>query len=571
MPDIFIECRRCGKTQPFTGPLAACPVCGGTWLDARYAFVTHGRQNSAAAAQWPAILAQRGATLWRYRELLPLCHEHHIVSLGEGWTPLIRAYNLGLMLGHEHIYIKDERQGPTGSFKDRQAAIAVSVMKEAGITEAVVASTGNVAIAYSAYCARAGIKLWVFVTSSVPGEKMREMALYGSEVIKVAGTYDEAKQVAARFAASKNLFIDRGIKAVAAKEAMKTVAFEVAEQLGCVRAGADPSQPHGDRYPWQAPDWYLQAVSGGMGPVGVIKGFEELKAMGLVDRVPKLGCLQASGCAPMALSFQKGLAEAEAVLNPMTDITTLATGDPGEAYSVLRQLIQAYGGTMAAVPDGEAFQALHVLAKMDGISVEPATAVAFAGLFRLVREGIIRPDETIVVNCSGHTFPVEKHVIGDQYTRDMSPGPLSRQEGLLTALEELDNRVQRIAIIEDNPDASRLIRRILQAQGDFLIDEATNGVEGLALIRQTRPNLIILDLMMPELDGFGLVEALKAEPNLHHIPIIVITAKELSPIEKQRLDGKIKALLQKGSFMDSDLLSDIRRALPENQEIGGKY
>jgi threonine synthase len=442
-------------------------------------------------------------------------------------------------------------------------------MKEAGITEAVVSSTGNVAIAYSAYCARAGIKLWVFVTSSVPSEKMREVALYGSEVIKVAGTYDEAKHIAAKFAASKNLFLDKGIKAVAAKEAMKTLAFEVAEQLGSVAANCDPTIPHGNKHPWRAPDWYLQAVSGGMGPVGVMKGFAELQKWGLTSRMPKLACFQASGCAPMAHSFHKGLRQVENVLNPLTDITTLATGVPGEAYEVLVDLIMAHGGTMEAIPDADAFQTLHTVAKMDGISVEPATAVAFAGLIKLIRDGVIRPDETVVLNCSGHTFPVEKHIIGDQYTRDMAPvqGGIdtavpTREEGLLTALEELDNRVQRIAIVEDNPDAKRLIRRILQAQGDFLIDEAANGLDGLRLIRQTRPNLVILDLMMPGLDGFGLVEAMKTEPALQQIPIIVVTAKELSVIERQRLDGKIKALLQKGSFLDSELMSDIRQLLP---------
>ncbi len=168
--------------------------------------------------------------------MLPIRDDEHIVSLGEGWTPLIRAHNLGLMLGHDNIYIKDERQGPTGSFKDRQASIAISAMKEAGIKEAVVASTGNVAIAYSAYGARAGIKMWVFVTSSVPADKMREVALYGSEVIKVAGTYDQCKQVAADFAANKGIFLDRGIKGIAAKEAMKTMSYEIAEQLGNIAA-----------------------------------------------------------------------------------------------------------------------------------------------------------------------------------------------------------------------------------------------------------------------------------------------------------------------------------------------
>lgn len=572
MSDITIVCRACGAKFDYERPLPTCPTCHNHWLDAEYE-LTHPKQNGHLAQKghdWLRQLDKRGATLWRYRELLPIHHDENIITLGEGWTPLLRAHNLGLMLGNPNIYIKDERQGPTGSFKDRQAAIAISVMKEAGIKEAVVSSTGNVAIAYSAYSARAGIKMWVFVTSSVPADKMREVALYGSEVIKVAGTYDEAKRIAAEFATSKNLFLDRGVKGIAAKEAMKTLAFEVAEQLGSIQAGQSSAILNGSQHPWQTPDWYLQAVSGGLGPVGVMKGFAELKRLGLVKKLPKMGLFQTSGCAPMASSFHKGLAVAETVKEPRTDITTLATGAPGEAYEVLRELIGQYGGTIDAITDVEAFNALHLVAKMDGLSVEPATAVAFAGLFKLIREGKILPHETVVLNCSGHTFPVEKHIIGEHYSRDMTlpdtaeltRGNRSREEGLLTALEELDSRVQRIAIVEDNLDAARLIRRILQAQGDFLIDEAHDGQTGLRLIRETRPNLVILDLMMPELDGFGVVEAMKIDPVLKETPIIVITAKELTKDEKERLDGRIKALLQKGSFMDSDLLNDIQKALP---------
>ncbi len=572
MSNITIVCRACGAKFEFERPLPACPNCNNHWLDAEYA-LTHSQQNGHLAQKghdWLRQLDRRGATLWRYRELLPIHDDENIITLGEGWTPLLRAHNLGLMLGHPNIYIKDERQGPTGSFKDRQAAIAISVMKEAGIKEAVVSSTGNVAIAYSAYSARAGIKLWVFVTSSVPADKMREVALYGSEVIKVAGTYDEAKRIAAEFAASKNLFLDRGIKGIAAKEAMKTLAFEVAEQLGSIHAGQNSTILNGSHYPWRTPDWYLQAVSGGLGPVGVMKGFAELKRLGLVEKLPKMGLFQTSGCAPMATSFHKGLSVAENVKEPRTDITTLATSAPGEAYEVLRELLSQYGGTIDAITDVEAFNALHLVAKMDGLSVEPATAVTFAGLFKLIREGKILPHETVVLNCSGHTFPVEKHIIGEHYSRDMalpdtaelSRSNRSREEGLLTALEELDSRVQRITIVEDNLDAARLIRRILQAQGDFLIDEAHDGHAGLRLIQNTRPNLVILDLMMPELDGFAVVEAMKADPRLRDIPIIVITAKELTGDEKERLDGQIKALLQKGSFMDSDLLNDIQQALP---------
>jgi len=554
-----IRCRACQHETSYTQPYTSCPKCGQSWLDAVYDLPN-------VAAKWPQALARRGASLWRYQDLLPVRQSEHIVTLGEGWTPLIQAHNLGLLLGHDHIYIKDERQGPTGSFKDRQATVAISVMKEAGIKEVVVASTGNVAIAYAAFCARAGIKLWTFVTSSVPAEKMREVALYGAEVIKVAGTYDQCKQVANEFAATKGIYLDKGVRAISAKEAMKTLAFEIAEQLGAIKGGSDYTVPNPGYYPWKAPDWYLQSVSGGLGPVGVMKGFRELKAMGLIDKVPKLALFQVAGCAPMVNGFRKGSPVALDVDNPVTDITTLATGRPGEAYEVLRELILSHGGIMEAVTDAEAFRALHVLAKMDGLSVEPATGVTFAGLFNLIHQGVIGRDETVVVNCSGHTFPVEKHIVGEQYTRDMlleQPAAASgREEGLITALEELDPRVQRIAIIEDNADATRLIRRILQAQGEFLIEEANNGLEGLELIRRTRPNLVILDLMMPGLDGFGVVEAMKRDAALHEIPIIVITAKTLTPTEKRWLDSQVDGLWEKGSFMDVDLLSHIRKKLP---------
>jgi threonine synthase len=571
MRSFYIVCKHCQAKQSFEKPIASCPNCGEGWIDADYDYPYDGKTAVSTQSSWLNKLSERGTTIWRYREMLPLRDDEHIVSLGEGWTPFLRAHNLGLMLGHDNIYIKDERQGPTGSFKDRQASIAISAMKEAGIKEAVVASTGNVAIAYSAYGARAGIKMWVFVTSSVPADKMREVALYGSEVIKVAGTYDKCKQVAADFAANKGIFLDRGIKGIAAKEAMKTMSYEIAEQLGNIAAGVDPSVPNGHRHPWQAPDWYLQAVSGGLGPVGVMKGFQEMKDMGLINKLPKMACFQSAGCAPMANSFHKGLEVAENIDDPITDITTLATGVPGEAYIALRELLLQHGGTIDAIEDTEAFKAMQIAARMDGISVEPATAVAFAGLIKLIRDGMIQPHETVVLNCSGHTFPVEKHIVGEQYARDIfledeltEHDTYGRPEGLLTALEDIDDRVQRIAILEDNPDASRLIRRILQAQGEFLIDEANNGLDGLEMIKQDTPNLLILDLMMPGMDGFGVVKEMKKDPKLHEVPIIVITAKELSSFERAELDGKIKALLQKGSFLDSELLSDIKQALPES-------
>jgi threonine synthase len=564
---IWTECPTCHYREPMKRPLLACPECGGEWLDAGYDY-------ESLRDRWPDLIGARPFTMWRYWDLLPLQDPANILTIGEGGTPLLHAVNLGLMLGRRHIYIKDERQGPTGSFKDRQASLAISVMKEQGITEAVVASTGNVAISYSAYSAHAGIKLWAFLTSTVPADKMREVALYGTEVVKVTGTYDETKQVAADFAKRKGLHLDKGIKSFAAKESMKTVAFEIAEQLGWATYGEHSTPGTPSIYPpiwspprpiFRAPDWYFQAVSGGLGPVGVWKGFKELYDMGFIDRMPKLACIQAAGCAPMVNSFQKGLEVAEPVTNPRTLITTVATGHPGLAYSYLRKAILDHGGIFEAVGDDEAFRAMHVMAKMDGISMEPAAGLAFAGLFKLVSTGVVKPDDLVVVNCSGHTFPVEKHLLGDAWARNLDMSEAEQagvtEEGLLASLDRLDSRVQRIAIVEDDPDARRLLRRVLQARGEYQVFEAGGGREGIELVRRHRPDLVLLDLMMPEVDGFEVLEAIRADKDLVDTRIIVITAKTLSASERRRLSGQIELLLQKGSFLDDDLFDDILATL----------
>lgn len=553
---VMLECPACRYTTPYLQPLPACPQCGGEWLEARYPYA---ELRDTLADLWRS----RPFDMWRYRELLPLRVESNSITLGEGGTPLIHAPNLSLMMGCPHIYLKDERQGPTGSFKDRQASLAISVMKETGIGEVVVASTGNVAISYSAYCARAGIKLWAFMTSMVPAEKMREVALYGTQVVKVTGTYDQAKDMAAAFAQRKGLHLDRGIRSFAARESMKTVALELAEQLGARFGPAVPGAP----LPLRAPDWYIQAISGGLGPVGVWKGFEELRQMGLIDKLPRIACIQVEGCAPIVNSFHANLEKPEPVPIPQTRIITLATGYPGAAYAPLRKIVLESGGAMETVSDEEGFRAMHVMAKMDGISMEPAAAVAFAGLFKLIAQRLIKPEEIVVVNCSGHTFPVEADLLGGEWARSVEapaaaprPVPIIQQEGLMAALERLDDRIQSIAIVDDNPNAVRLLKRILQARGKYIIHEAYGGREGLAIIRSEHPDLVLLDLMMPEMDGFAVIEAMKADEKLRDIPIIVVSAlspQELTPAERKHLAGQVEVLLRKGSYTDLDLLQDI--------------
>lgn len=543
---IELECINCRTRIPLDKTVDGCPACGENILEARYDL---GKIN---VKEWMRAVKQRPEGVWRYAEVLPLYDLRNIVSLGEGGTPLIKSKALGSMLGLKNLYIKDERQGPTASFKDRQATVAISAMKEIGVDSVVVASTGNVAIAYAAFCARAGIKLWAFFPSLAPGDKMREAALYGAEVIKITGTYDQTKEIAARFAKRQGIFLDRGIKSVAAIEAMKTIAYEMAEQLGYV---------FNDGARWRSPDWFIQGVSGGMGPIGVAKGFREMLDFGVIDKMPALGLVQSSGCAPMVEAFERKQRIATPVETPETIIATLATGNPGRAYELLYDYVDEYGGHFVSASDEEAFNAIRVLARNDGISVEPATGVTFAGLFKMVREGVIKPDDVVVVNCSGHTLPVETRILGEHWQRSLdlsqrTNAPVMPQEGLVAALEQMEDHVRKIVVIEDNLDASRLIKRVLQARS-FEVHIANNGRQGLEIVRQVRPDLVITDLMMPDVDGFEVIDTLKADPDLQHIPVVVITAKELTARERARLNDQVNLLLRKGSSIDEEIIESL--------------
>ena len=536
-----VRCLACGHEMEPDPYITSCPECGGGWMDAVY-------DLAALPADWPALVKERPATLWRYRELLPFPADFRVFTLGEGWTPLTRAVGLERELKHDGIWIKDERQQPTGSFKDRQATFAVSALYDQGIAEVVMASTGNAATAYAAYTVRAGIKLWVFLSSSVPVEKMRELALYGVEVIKVSGTYDQAKQVAADFAARHQLPVERGAKAIPCKESMKTIAFEIVEQLG-----------------WRAPDWYLQAVSGGIGPLGVLKGFTDLYEAGIIARIPKIGVVQTAGCSPMVQAWEKNL-DAAIPVQPDSLITVLATGAPGMAYKILKRAADKYGGAMVSVSDGEAFRAMRWVARTEGLSMEPAASVAFAGLEKMLARGHIQAGECVVVNCSGHTFTAEKHALEDRYLLHLKT-PLSPaagaipKEGLTAALEQLDEQITSLVIIDDNPHDSRLIRRLLQSYKNYRVFQAYNGADGLALVRQRQPDLVLLDLTLPEMDGFTILSTLKSDERTKDIPVVIISAKSLTLQEEAYLHRYTDSVWQKGGFSTRELAQHLTEVL----------
>jgi len=541
----YLECNLCGNQQPYEAFVAAiCKKCDSQWLEAHYDYEAFKREILRG-------LPNRPSNMWRYQDVLPLGNPAALDLYPAGGTPLWLSQRFGPRLGHASVYIKDERYGPTSSFKDRQAAGAVAAMVENGIREAVIASTGNAAVAYAAACARAGIKLWVFMTSLVPQEKLREAALFGAEVIRVSGNYDQTKQIAAQFAQRRHLLLDRGASSVPAREAMKTIAYEIVEQLH-----------------WQAPDWYIQAVSGGLGPLGVYQGFKELFEMGLINKIPKLAVIQAEGCSPMVKAFKAGKDTATAII-PDTRIIILSTGDPGKSYTYLWNLTQQYGGVMESVTDLEAFSAMRSLAKSEGMAVEPATAVAFAGFQKMRTNGVIRDDEVVIVNCTGHTFPVEKHVLGDQWavdvhlSKDQSPAP---REGLQAALENLDEMTTSVLLIDDNPDDALLIRRLLEGHKAYRVYHARDGWEGLAQARQKLPDLIVTDLTMPGMDGFGLIEELKLDPRTKHIPVVVVSAKDVTADERKRLDGHIEAVYQKGSLQLRKFVDQVTQVIEENVE-----
>jgi threonine synthase len=395
---------------------------------------------------------------------------------------------------------------------------------------------------------------------------MREVAIYGTQVVKVTATYDQTKVIAAEFANQRGLYLERGSSTIPSLESMKTIAYEIVEQVTAI-VSPDMRPATRQPFPWQVPDWYFQSVSGGLGPLGVLKGFFELKKMGITDRVPAIANIQTEGCAPMVHAWKQGREVAEPIQSPRTHIATLATGDPGRTYTLLNQRMGASGGGLfELVSDEETFRTMHILAKLEGLSVEPAAAVAFAGLIKTARAGLIKPDDLVIVNCTGHTMPVEKMILGDGWSRNVVIPALTMtetpQEGLLAALNQVSaKRYPRIRIVDDTADARTLIRRILQTQGEYTFFEAEDGKSAIDIARSELPDLIILDLMMPEVNGFSVLDALKSDPQTATIPVIVVTAKELTGEEMNTLQHQTHSLMQKGEFMDDELLDEVRALL----------
>jgi threonine synthase len=374
MTKVILQCRECKKEYEPTFKYI-CDDCFGP-LDVKYDFPSVTRET----------FANREHTYWRYYEMLPILDKSNIVSIHAGMTPLIKAEKLGKELGLNKLYIKNDSVNPTFSFKDRPAGIAVSKAKEFGLSAVGCASTGNLASATAAHAAKGGFPCYVFAPSDIEHAKIAQALSYGAKYIAVDGTYDDCNRIAARIGDSKGIGIVNINMRSYYVEGSKTLAFEVAEQLG-----------------WQVPDQLIIPVGSGAMLNAICKGFEELQTTSLLADVSDMHMVAAQphGCAPIVDAFKKKSNEVIPVENPDTVAKSLAIGDPGDGRYVLKRL-QQYNGLAEESNNKEILDAILLLAKTEGIFTEPAGGVAVAVLKKLVEDGKIDKNDNTICYVTGN-------------------------------------------------------------------------------------------------------------------------------------------------------------------------
>lgn len=552
----IIECLDCGYSTPFFATSVFCPRCGSFWREALYDY-------QSIALSLPLQLPGRPFDIWRYRELLPVRDPNPEISLGSGGSPLIHAYNLGAMIGCQNLFIKDERQGPTRSFKSRQAAVTIGSILEAGVNEMVVGSTGNLALAYAAIAARTGIHLWVFLSSRVSIPKIREIQLYGARTVKVCGSFDQVREVAREFARQRNLFLDQAAQTIPSIEAMKTISFETAEQLTAMMGPPLPKD-HKDLVAYRAPDWFIEPVSLGTGPLGVLKGFSELHLMKLINRSPAMALFQPEGCSPMVRAWKQGLDLADPISDSRTMIETLTASDPGRVYSLLlEKMDQETGGLFDSVTDAETIQAQRLLAHTEGIFCEQASAVAFAGLLKLAQAGSFKENDVIVTACTGQTSQDEIGARNHHLAMGSLEGEIldtDLEDGLISALMSIHpSGFQKVIISQPDPSFSQFLHLALSLQGHFNLIDAPYTPDLVSIIQQEKPDLVIIGLGGPEMTGFTIIDKLGTLPEMQDILVILTLADRLTDEEKRHLDQYLEFRLRSDVMVDKMMIDEIQK------------
>ena len=367
-----LECARCGKQFETGKVYNVCP-CGSPLL-VRY------RLSREAGNNLLNSLPLRAPDLWRYREVLPVTQDSSIVSLGEGFTSLLHTERLGARLGLANLYLKNEAMNPTGSFKDRGMAVAVSMARELGITRIAAPSAGNAAGALAAYAAKAGMKATVFMPSDTPLANRLECSLSGAEVVLIDGSIKDCGRALRERTPAEGFFDVSTLREPYRVEGKKTMAYEVYEQLG-----------------WRLPDAMIYPAGGGTGLIGMWKAFDEMAELGWVDeRRPRMFAVQSTGCAPMVRAFVRHSEEAEEWRDPVTIASGLRVPSAIGDFLILRALYQSHGAALA-VEDATMLEAVRELAETEGLITSPEGGATLAALKRLVADGILTGAETIVL------------------------------------------------------------------------------------------------------------------------------------------------------------------------------
>ena len=372
-----LECAACGLSHEARRLHNLCTRCGKPLL-VRYDL------KRAAASLTKESLAARAPDLWRYREVLPVEHDENIVNLGEGFTPLVHASRLGAQLGLSQLYIKDEGQNPTQSFKARGMAAAVSMAKELGATKLAVPSAGNAAGALAAYAARAGLEAFIFMPNDTPRANVIECEQTGAHVTLMNGLITDCGAEVARRTEAEGWFDVSTLKEPYRIEGKKTMGYELAEQ-----------------FDWELPDVIIYPTGGGTGLIGMWKAFDEMEQMGWIgSKRPRMVTVQAAGCAPIVRAFEEGKRFADEFPNAQTTASGLRVPRAIGDFLILDAL-RASGGTAIAVTDKELIDATKVIGAAEGIFCAPEGAACLPALRKLMTTGSVKPDERVVLFNTG--------------------------------------------------------------------------------------------------------------------------------------------------------------------------
>lgn len=367
-----IVCPRCDRRFPCGEILNLCS-CGSPLL------VQYDLEKLRRAVK-PSDITHRPATLWRYREFLPLEDDRNIVSLGEGFTPLIEAKALARELHLKKVWIKDESRNPTGSFKDRGLCLAVSMAKELAIKRLAIPSAGNAGGSLSSYAARAGMEAHVFMPKDTPRANIVEVEKYGAHLTLVDGLISDCGKIIAERTEKEGWFDVSTLKEPYRVEGKKTMGFEIAEQLA-----------------WHLPDVIIYPTGGGTGLIGMWKAFEELEALGWIGaKRPRMVTVQASGCAPIVRAFAQGKEKAE----PWPDARTIASGlrvPQAVADFLMLRALRESRGTAVSVSDDEMLAEISRIGALEGLFFCPEGAATVAALRRLVEQGWVQPQEEVII------------------------------------------------------------------------------------------------------------------------------------------------------------------------------